>query len=81
MKNKNKNGWKLATIILLVICSGLIAYPYIPQNEKMIDINGFKIPNSTINNFAKIMMDNDASSIRICDLENKDCITIFSTKP
>ena len=72
IKNKS-NNWKTASIILGIICLTLIIINGIASSNE-VDFGAFKISKENINNFAKVMLDNNKTEIRICSLETNECV-------
>ena len=74
--NKNKpNYWKVASIILGIVVLSLLIYGMV-KTTQLVDIDGFKIKKTDIDLFAKTMIDNGREKMKICNLDNSECIQI-----
>jgi len=65
-----KNNWKLATIVLAVICVVLLVASNVNENKDYINIDGEKFLRSDLNKFFDATGSN---SIKVCNLETERC--------
>ncbi len=72
MKPKKINYWKVATIILAIICTLLFAYDFYENNLN----KNFPISEEQMESFVTVLMDSKSNEMRICSLESKECIRI-----
>lgn len=71
-----KNPWKIATIILIII-SLILGVVLIQGNNTTYKFEGFQIKKATLND----LYENYAPAFLICDLNKQNCIDFHKISP
>jgi hypothetical protein len=82
MVKKEKNMWKIITIILSIIAISLIVLNMYQEKNSYYNFDGFKIPKSDFNSLSNVLLNVSGGDnpFIICSLEDKSCLTLWKDK-